>query len=181
MYQIWDRAPSASSPSRGSLHVLYTLGQLGRPDKQETEQIIDRSGFDHFGNLLIGKDLSTDQLSPGPYRLVIQVTDPASGAHVSQALNLNITAPRPPLWTVVSPSYHPVNDPRDAFRRGQCALSQQDRALAVYYLRQSIAAGYPGREAYPLLATAYRESGNLDAAEAAERQADEKALPTHHN
>ena len=181
MYQIWEPAPSASSPPQGSLHVLYTLGQLGRPEKQETEQVVDKSGLDRFGNLLIGKDLTTDQLSPGPYRLVIQVTDPATGTHASQALNLNIAAPRPPLWTVISPSFHQANDPLDAFRRGQCALSQHDRPLAVYYLRQSIAAGYPGREAYPLLATAYRESGNLEAAETAERQADQNSVPTRHN
>jgi GWxTD domain-containing protein len=181
MYQIWGRAPSSSSQSEGSLNVLYTLGQLGRPEKQQTEQVVDKKGFDRFGNLLIGKDLSTDQLSAGPYRLVIQVTDPTSGAHVSQALNLNIAAPRPRLWTVVTPSFRGVNDPLDAFRRGQCALSQQDRALAVYYLRQSIAAGYPGREAYPLLATAYRESGNFDAAKTAEEQATQNPAPTHHN
>ena len=181
LYQIWDRASSASSPAEGSLNVLYTLGQLGRPEKQQTEQVVDKKGFDHFGNLLIGKDLPTDELSPGPYRLVIQVTDPTSGVHVSQALNLNISPPRPPLWTVISPSFHHLNDPLDAFRRGQCALSQKDRALAVYYLRQSIAAGYPGREVYPLLALVYRESGNIEAAEAAEKQAGTNSLPTRHN
>jgi hypothetical protein len=143
--------------------------------------VIDQKGFDRFGNLLIGKDLPTGDLSPGPYRLVIQVTDPATNAHVSQALNVNITAPKPALWTVISPSFHPLNDPLDAFRRGQCALSQQDRALAVYYLRQAIAAGYPGREAYPLLATAYRESGNIEAAEAAEKQADDSSVPIRHD
>jgi hypothetical protein len=34
-------------------------------------------------------------------------------------------------------------------RRGQCAPSQYDRALAVYWLRQCITAGYPPKEAYP--------------------------------
>ncbi len=181
MYQIWDRPPSASAPPEGSFNVVYTLGQLGRPEKQQTSQTVDKRGLDRFGNLLIGKDLATDGLPTGPYRLVIQVTDSVSGAHVSQALNLTITAPRPPLWTVVSPSFHALNDPLDAFRRGQCALSQQDRALAVYYLRQSIAAGYPGGDAYSLLATAYRESGNIPAAEAAEKQARNNLLPIRHN
>jgi GWxTD domain-containing protein len=169
MYQIWDKASSSASPAQGSLDVVYTLGQLGRPEKQQTTQSVDKRGFDHFGNLLIGKDLATDALSPGPYRLVIQVTDPASGAHVSQALNLSIASPRPPLWTVVSPSFHHRNDPLDAFRRGQCALSQHDRALAVYYLRQSIAAGYSHKEAYTALSAAYREAGNVAAAEEAEK------------
>jgi GWxTD domain-containing protein len=169
MYQIWDKASSSASPAQGSLDVVYTLGQLGRPEKQQTTQSVDKRGFDHFGNLLIGKDLATDALSPGPYRLVIQVTDPASGAHVSQALNLSIASPRPPLWTVVSPSFHHRNDPLDAFRRGQCALSQHDRALAVYYLRQSIAAGYSHKEAYTALSAAYREAGNAAAAEEAEK------------
>lgn len=181
LYQIWGRTSSATSPPEGSLNAVYTLGQLGRPEKQQTEQVIDKKGFDRFGNLLIGKDLSTSDLSPGAYRLVIQVTDPATNAHVSQALNVNITTPRPSLWTVVSPSFHALNDPLDAFRRGQCALNQEDRALAVYYLRQAIAAGYPGAEAYPLLATAYRESGNLEAAEAAEKQAGSHSVPIRHD
>ena len=181
MYQLWDKALSSASPAQGTLDVVYTLGQLGRSEKQQTTQSVDKRGFDHFGNLLIGKDLATDALSPAPYRLVIQVTDPASGAHVSQALNLTITNPRPPLWTVVSPSFHRRNDPLDAFRRGQCALSQYDRALAVYYLRQSIAAGYPAREAYTALAAAYREAGNIPAAEEAAKRAEQNIPVTRHD
>jgi hypothetical protein len=65
------------------------------------------------------------------------------------------------LWTMVSPSYHHRIDPLDAFRRGQSALSQHDRALAVYYLRQSLAAAYSHKEAYTPLAAAYREAGNV--------------------
>jgi hypothetical protein len=110
---------------------------------------------------------------------VIQVTDPVSGAHASQALNLSIIAPKPPLWTVISPSFHRHNDPLDAFRRGQCALSQHDRALAVYYFRQSIAAGYPAREAYTALAAAYREAGNVPAAEEATKQAEQNSVTRH--
>jgi hypothetical protein len=41
----------------------------------------------------------------------------------------------------------------------------------VYYLRQSIAAGYPPKEAYTVLAAAYREAGNVAAAEDAEKHA----------
>jgi GWxTD domain-containing protein len=183
LYQIWDKAQPSSSPAQGSLDVVYTLGQLGRAEKQQNTQSVDKNGFDHFGNLLIGKDLQTRDLSPGPYRLVIQATDPADGTHVSQALNLTvITKPRAPLWTVISPSFHHAHDPVDAFRRGQCAMSQHDRALAVYYLRQAIAAGYPSREAYAALATVYREAGNASAAEDAEKQAAGPiALPTRHN
>ena len=179
VYQIWGKPQS--TPEQGNLDVVYTLGQLGLPQKQQTTQSVDKGGFDRFGNLLIGKDLETGGLSSGPYRLVIQVTDPADGTHVSQALNLNITNPRPPLWTVLSPSYHRINDPLDAFRRGQCALSQHDRALAVYYLRQSIAAGYPPKEAYTVLAVAYREAGNITAAEDAEEHARNNPLPTRHD
>jgi hypothetical protein len=52
----------------------------------------------------------------------------------------------------------------------------------VYYLRQSIAAGYPPKEAYAALATVYREAGNTSAAEAAEKQAAGSiSLPTRHN
>jgi Tfp pilus assembly protein PilF len=50
-------------------------------------------------------------------------------------------------------------------------MSQHDRAFAVYYFRQSIAAGYSSRDAYAALATVYREAGNASAAEDAEKQA----------
>jgi GWxTD domain-containing protein len=181
LYQIWDKAQPSSSPAQGSLDVVYTLGQLGRPEKQQTTQSVDKSGFDHFGNLLIGKDLQTSDLSPGPYRLVIQVSDPADGTHVSQALNLTLTKPRAPLWTVVSPSFRSIHDPVGAFRRGQCAMGQHDRALAVYYLRQSIAAGYPPKEAYTALAAVYREAGNASAAEDAEKRARISPVPIRHD
>jgi hypothetical protein len=48
-------------------------------------------------------------------------------------------------------------------------LSQHDRALAVYYLWQSLAAGSSHKEAYAALA-AYREAGNIAAAEDAEKR-----------
>lgn len=74
------------------------------------------------------------------------------------------------MWTMVSPSFHHRNDPLDAFRRGQCALSQHDRALAVYYLWQSLAAGSSHKEAYTALAAAYREAGNITAEDAEKDQ-----------
>lgn len=181
LFQIWDRPIPRTSANSGSLEILYTLGQLGRAEKQQITQTVDKAGFDHFGNLLIGKDLTTEGLAPGPYRLVIQITDPASSAHVSQAVNLTLGATKPPLWTVISPSFHGRNDAVDAYRRGECALNQQDRALAVFYFRQSIAAGYPGKEAYTALAAAYRQSGNAAAAEEAERQAAQVTPVTRSN
>ncbi len=42
MYQIWDKAPSASSPAQGTLNVVYTIGQLGRAEKQQTTQSVDK-------------------------------------------------------------------------------------------------------------------------------------------
>jgi GWxTD domain-containing protein len=180
LFQIWDKPAPIASPREGSIDIVYTLGQLGRAEKQQITQSVDKRGFDHFGNLLIGKDLTTEGLSPGPYRLVIQLTDHAGGAHVSQALNLNIASPKAPLWTTISPSFHSGNDPLDAFRRGQCAVSQHDHALAVFYLRQSLAAGYPAKEGYSTLARAYREAGNTSAAEQAEKQAGDSTVPPRH-
>jgi hypothetical protein len=50
-----------------------------------------------------------------------------------------------------------------------CALSQHNRALAVYYLWQSLAAGSSHKEAYTALA-AYREAGNITAEDAEKDQ-----------
>lgn len=168
VFQVWDH-PSAKT---GVIQASYTLGQLGRADKEQVEQSLDRASMDRSGSLLVGKDLPTSELAPGPYRLVVRLDDPTSHSTASQAINLRIEGPPDEgLWTLVSPSFHAVNDPTDAYRRGQCAASQHSLPLAVYYFRQALAAGYSPQAAYSALAAVYREAGNTAAAEDASNRA----------
>ncbi len=167
-FQVWDH----TSPQTGQIEAIYTVGQLGRPDKKEVEQTLDRSGMDRSGSLLVGKDLPTTELGPGPYRLVVRLEDPVTHVSTSQVIQVRLEpGVEPPLWILTSPSFHAVNDPGDAYRRGQCSLSQHSLPLAVYYLRQALAAGYSAHDGYSALAAAYREAGNLAAATDAETRA----------
>jgi len=167
-FQVWDRNAVRS----GEIDATYTLGQLGRPDKRQVEQTLDRSTMDRSGSLLVGKDLPTTDLAQGPYRLVVHLEDPVTHATASQVIQLRLeSGVEPELWTVTSPSFHAVNDAGDAFRRGQCSLSQHNLPLAVFYFRQALAAGYSQHDGYSALAAAYREAGNLSAASDAENRA----------
>lgn len=167
-FQVWDHAASQT----GQIEATYTLGQLGRPGKQQTEQTLERNGMDRSGSLLVGKDLPTTELAPGPYRLVVRLEDPATHVSASQVVQVRLeSGVDPELWILTSPSFHATNDPQDAFRRGQCSLSQHSLPLAVYYFRQALAAGYSQHDGYSALATAYREAGNLTAATDAETRA----------
>jgi hypothetical protein len=47
LYQIWNNPRGA--PGQGNLEVVCTLGQLGRSEKQQTTQSVDKKGIDLFG------------------------------------------------------------------------------------------------------------------------------------
>jgi GWxTD domain-containing protein len=177
IYQLWEQPGSPVSLKGKSLEVSYLMGQLGVPNKKEKAQTIDRSGFDFQGNLLMGADLPTTDLHPGNYRLVIHVTDPESNDTTSQAINFRLVGGEiHPLWNLTSPSYTSTADsPVNFYRRGLCALAQQQAQSAIAYLKQAVDAGTPSAAMYSALASAYRLAGNATAAVATEKQRDSAA------
>jgi GWxTD domain-containing protein len=174
IYQLWEQPGSPVSLKGKSLQVSYMIGQLGVATKKEQAQTVDRSGFDPQGNLLMGTDLPTTDLHPGNYRLVIRVTDPETNESTSQAINFRlIGGDRQLLWNLTSPSYTSSADSVvNLYRRGLCALSQQQPQIAVAYLKQAVDAGTPDAAMYSALASAYRLAGNTTAAAATEKQRD---------
>jgi GWxTD domain-containing protein len=177
IYQLWEQPGSPVSLKGKTLQVSYMIGQLGLPTKKEQTQEVDRSGFDLQGNLLMGTDLPTTDLHPGNYRLVIHVTDLESNESTSQAINFRLVGEdRHPLWSLTAASY--TNTPDSAvnlYRRGLCALAQQQPQVAVAYLRQAVDAGTPDAAMYNALASAYRKVGNETAAVATEKLAKQGA------
>jgi hypothetical protein len=124
-------------------------------------------------------------LHPGNYRLVIHVTDPENNDSTSQAINFRlIGGERHPLWNITSPSYTNTADSVvNLYRRGLCALAQQQPQMAVAYLRQAVDAGTPDAAVYSALASAYRLTGNMTAAADTEKQRDSalaKAAPARY-
>lgn len=174
LLQLWE-APGDPVMLRGkTLNLNYLIGQLGSADKREEQQVIDRGTFDAAGNLLIGKDLRTDALAPGHYRLVISATQPGSSLSSYQSLNFEVAdSSKPPagLWRVIAPS--PSAQEKAGigqYRAGLCAIATQHAALAVDYLQRALRSGYDVTATYKALASAYRMQGNTEAAVEAEKK-----------
>ena len=159
IYQLWEQPRSPVSLKGKNPNVSYLIGKLGVPDKKEQAQTIDRAGFDPQGNLLMGTDIPTTDLHPGNYRLVIHVTDPESNETTSQAVNFRLYGgDRHQLWNLTSPSYTKSADSvMNLYRRGLCAIAQQQPQVAINYLKQAVEAGNPDPAMYSALASAHRE------------------------
>ena len=174
IYQLWEEPGSPVSLKGKNLQVSYLIGQLGVATKKEQTQTVDRSGFDPHGNLLMGTDLPTTDLHPGNYRLVIRVSDPETNESTSQAINFRLVGgDRQRLWDLTAPSYNARADSAvNLYRRGLCALAQQQPGTAVAYLKKAVDADTPDAAMYSALASAYRLAGNTTAAAATEKQRD---------
>ena len=106
VYQLWEPPldPESKEASRGSVDVHYLIGQMNAKNKHEEDQTVDRAKFDSAGNLLMGKDIPTDDMVPGPYRLVIKATDPATHETSYQSLNFSVVdrVSLPQRWTLLT-------------------------------------------------------------------------------
>jgi GWxTD domain-containing protein len=106
IFQIWE-APGSPAALRGKeIEIHYLVGKLDAQARVEEDQKVDRGSFTQDGNLLMGKDLRTDTLAPGFYRLVVKLTDPETSATAYQSLNFEVRDPSQPvasLWTLDVP------------------------------------------------------------------------------
>ena len=106
VFQLWERPGDPASLQGGPMQLHYLVGRLNDRDKHEEDQTVDRAQFDPAGNLLLGRDFSTESMAPGNYRLVIKATSPATGETSYQALNFVLAAAGSPpqqRWTVIVP------------------------------------------------------------------------------
>ncbi len=106
IFQVWAPAGSPAQLQGKKLDIHYLIGKLNSQTRVEENQEVDRGSFTPEGSLLIGKDLRTDTLAPGVYRLVVRVTEPESSATASESLNFEVRDPSNPvaaLWTVDVP------------------------------------------------------------------------------
>ena len=180
IYQVWEQPDSPAFLQQKKLQISYLIGQLGVGTKKEQAQEVDRSGFDKQGNLLMGTDIPTTDLHPGSYRMVIHVTNPETNESTSQAINFRLVGgDRLSPWTLTVPSYtNSADSALNQYRRGLCALSQQQAQSAIAYLKQAVDEGTADEATYSALASAYRLAGDTTAATATEKQRDE-ALAHH--
>jgi GWxTD domain-containing protein len=106
IFQIWAAPGSPAELHGKQIDIHYLVGKLDSPTRVEEDQQVDRGSFTQDGNLLMGKDLRTDTLTPGFYRLVVKVSDPISSATAYQSLNFEVqdaSKPVASLWTIDAP------------------------------------------------------------------------------
>ena len=106
IFQVWAPADSPLFVQGEKLKIHYLIGKLNSTQRIEEDQEVDRGSFNEEGDLLMGKDLATDSLLPGVYRLVVKVTDMKSAASAYQSLNFEVRDKAQPvaaLWTVDIP------------------------------------------------------------------------------
>jgi len=174
LVQIWQPPADPLAAGGKKLQIDTLVGRLGSPDKRTDSGSIDRSSFDADGNLLYGKDLDTQSLGPGSYRLVVKVTDPETQQSTADAVNFTLRGPDAvPVWTARAGSYgkHPDSS-LNLYRSGLCALAQGDSALAIRYLKPLGETSLETREALDALSRAYRMAGQTDLALATEKRRD---------
>ncbi len=107
IFQVWAPADSPLFVQGQKLKIHYLIGKLNSTQRIEEDQEVDRGSFNEEGDLLMGKDLATDTLAPGVYRLVVKITDMKSAASAYQSLNFEVRDKAQPvaaLWTVDIPS-----------------------------------------------------------------------------
>lgn len=107
VFQIWAPPGSPMELQGQKLQIHYLIGKLNSTSRVEEDQTVDRGTFNDEGDLLMGKDLATDSLAPGAYRLVVKVTDEKTAAVAYQSLNFEIRdrgEPVASLWTVDVPA-----------------------------------------------------------------------------
>jgi GWxTD domain-containing protein len=106
IFQVWAPADSPLFVQGQKLKIHYLIGKLNSTQRIEEDQEVDRGSFNEEGDLLMGKDLATDALAPGVYRLVVKITDMKSAASAYQSLNFEVRDKAQPvaaLWTVDIP------------------------------------------------------------------------------
>ncbi len=106
IFEVWEAPGSPPALHGKEIEIHYLVGKLNAQTRVEEDQKVDRGSFTQDGNLLMGKDLRTDTLAPGFYRLVVKLTDPETSATAYQSLNFEVRdASRPvaSLWTLDVP------------------------------------------------------------------------------
>ncbi len=104
IFQAWEEAAAPESLQGKTLDVTYLIGNISTSVRKQESQTVDRSGFDKNGNLILGKDVATDGLPSGNYRLVVKITNPDTHEVSTQALSFQIIGSDAyPLWTVDVP------------------------------------------------------------------------------
>lgn len=162
MYQLWNAPGGDPKANTGkTLHVEYTYGRLGAgipPAKVEEDVAMEQ--FDRFGSMTTGKKLSTEELNPGNYRLLVSAIDPASGKKVFSSLSFHISStPTPASWSNYDNSI-PVQYTNGGFdlMRGNALLAMGRREEGLPFIERAYGKNATNEITRDVLADLYFES-----------------------
>jgi hypothetical protein len=157
-----EPAAAGTSPP---LEVEYTVGRLDRGIESQTiKDTLQRGRFDRFGTLLVGKTLSVATLPMGAYHAAIRVTDPTTRRSAATTLAFRLGA-KPPAASNVLTSPEVVQDElrgHDDYRRGLCALAQNQPEQATTYFGRALERDPEHRPARIQLAGVYYAEGQYE-------------------
>lgn len=135
-YQLW--APGESSSTGRKFAAEYVYGRLGAGDSKTISEEFTAEQLDAGGSLISGKKISTEQLAPGNYRLLVTVREEGTDKKAYSSLNFRVV----PAATTYEP--WDLNDEQIAddlhsgqleYRRGLAYLAQGNTDQAMHYIR----------------------------------------------
>ncbi len=91
-YQVWDSAALRENGPKEKLIVDYAYGRMGARDTQSVHDEVSLDQLDPGGSIINGKRIPTTELSPGNYRLVMTLRNPANEGKVYGSLTFSITS-----------------------------------------------------------------------------------------
>lgn len=135
-YQVAVR--DAHTPA---LDVEYVIGNMGSQLRKTFEDKLDLRTADPFGTLITGKTLSTDELPPGNYQVVVRIKNPENGSISARSARFQIADNAGEIQPIVisqghaeTPQWLAAND----YERALCWLSQGRSREAVRALEASL-------------------------------------------
>jgi GWxTD domain-containing protein len=133
--------PAGQAAADKPVKVQYTVGKLDHTVKsQVTEDMLDRSRFDRFGTLVVGKSIPLRELLPGAYMLAVQVTDPMTGHSAGTTFPFRIAGNKLPLPNVLTSAnvFTDENNGNNDYYRGLCAIAQNQPDQAILLLQHAL-------------------------------------------
>lgn len=178
-YQIWVPHSPQNLAGGKKLEVDYVYGTMSSNDKKTIHDEVALDQLDIGGSILNGKQILTDDLAPGNYRLVVTVRDPDSREKAYGSLNFSVypSASAPAAWDVADDKLaQNVSSGNTDYQRASCYLAAGDKAHALQWFQSAYAKNpvderfrsrlvelYFGQQKYDKVADIYAKAGITDA------------------
>ena len=143
LFQVWSKPvdPATREGHKIKVHYAYGTMQVGQQAHQEDEEI-DAANFDESGTMLTGRNLSTEGLAVGNYRVVITATDETTQQKAYANLNFRIASDpeTTDLWTAYAAiADNQLSNAIGDYKRGLSATMQGASDAAILWFQRSLA------------------------------------------